>query len=485
VAPAPGSASSPSNGAGLAAPDIFIGASNGTSGGTSRGALNGESNGASPPQAVVGRVSAAILEAAPEHTPVLEVSPVPLVSAPLTERERRRRWPWLVLVVIVVLAAAGLQASRPLPALGLHRALPPSPKVPGAAPVLPWPATGEAAIAIPELGVSVESGPEAGVPIASLTKIMTAYLILRDHPIAPDAQGPMLTLTAADQAEAAAEAAAGATNVPVQVGERLSERQLLDGLVVHSANNLSDVLARWDAGTVPAFVTKMNVTATSLGMVHTHYADASGLDPGTAATAGDMLRIMARAMAIPAFATVANQRSVTLPVAGPLSNFVQAVGTDGIVGGKSGFTQAALGCLVLAGERTVAGRTVLILAAVTGQPGKDPLRVASQVDVQLIDAVAAAVVQVPVMASGARVASVRLPWSDTSVPVVAGQGARLLAWPGQVPQLALTGTSLHPGMRTGARVGTVTVSLGQEHVAVPARADGTLGGPSMGWRLTH
>ena len=68
----------------------------------------------------------------------------------------------------------------------------------------------------------------------------------------------------------------------VQPGEKLNERQLLDGLLVHSANNLADVLAQWDAGSIPAFVAKMNATATSLGMTHTHYADASGLDPGTA-----------------------------------------------------------------------------------------------------------------------------------------------------------------------------------------------------------
>ena len=73
-------------------------------------------------------------------------------------------------------------------------------------------------MAVPQLGVSVQSGPEAPVPIASLTKIMTAYLTLRDHPLAADAQGPVLTMTAADQAEAVADEGAGATNVPVQPG---------------------------------------------------------------------------------------------------------------------------------------------------------------------------------------------------------------------------------------------------------------------------
>ena len=48
---------------------------------------------------------------------------------------------------------------------------------------LPWPATGQSAIAVPAIGIDVTSGPEQSVPIASLTKMMTAYLILRDHPL--------------------------------------------------------------------------------------------------------------------------------------------------------------------------------------------------------------------------------------------------------------------------------------------------------------
>ena len=409
-----------------------------------------------------------------------------VVAQPGKEPGRRRRWPWLAVAVVVVVAAvAGLQLGRPFPALALHRVVPVAVPVAGAVPALPWPATGEAAVAVPELGVTVESGPEQAVPLASLTKIMTGYLTLRDHPLAPDAQGPVLVLTSADQAESTTEAAAGATNVPVQAGERLSERQLLDGLLVHSANNLSDVLARWDAGTVPAFVAKMNATAVSMGLLHTHYADASGLDPGSAGSAGDVLRLTTAAMAIPTFAAVVSQKSVTLPVAGLLLNYVQTVGTDGIVGVKSGFTQAAMGCLVLAANRIVAGRSVLVLAVVTGQPGADPLNVANQDDVQLLDATASGLRSVPVVAHDARVASVALPWSDKSVPVEASRAVAVLAWPGQVPRLVVASGSLHPGVQAGARVGTLSVSIGHERVVVPVRLAGSLAGPSVGWRLAH
>jgi len=415
----------------------------------------------------------------------------PLATAPVAElfvephrHRHRRRWPWAVLVVIVaVVVAASVQLGRAVPAVAMHRALPVTAPVAGATPALPWPAVGEAAVAIPELGVTVQSGPEAAVPIASLTKIMTGYLTLRDHPLAPDAQGPVFTMTAADQAEASVEEGAGATNVPVRPGEQLTERQLLNGLLVHSANNFADVLARWDAGSLPAFVTKMNAAAAALGMAHTHYADASGLDPGTAGTASDELIVTRAAMSIPTFAAAVAQRAVTLPIAGVLPSYVSSVGTDGVVGVKSGFTQAAMGCLVLAGERTVAGQRVLVLAAVTGQPGEDPLDVANGVDEHLLDAVAAGLREVPVTRAGARVGEVTMAWSHQRVAVVASRAISLLAWPGQEPSLALANRPLRSGMHAGTEVGTLGASIGRERVVVPVHVVDTLGSPSLSWRL--
>ena len=77
---------------------------------------------------------------------------------------------------------------------------------------------------------------------------MTAYLVLHDHPLSTTAPGPGVTMTINDQNEAAADEEDGATSVPVQAGEVLTERQLLNGLLVHSANNFADALANWDAG---------------------------------------------------------------------------------------------------------------------------------------------------------------------------------------------------------------------------------------------
>jgi serine-type D-Ala-D-Ala carboxypeptidase (penicillin-binding protein 5/6) len=254
---------------------------------------------------------------------------------------------------------------------------------------------------------------------------------------------------------------------------------------VHSANNFADVLARWDAGSVPAFVAQMNAEAAALGMTATHYTDANGLDPTTVGSAVDELRVAAAAMAIPTFAAVVDQQTVTLPIAGPLPNYVQEVGTDGIVGVKSGFTQAAMGCLVLAGVRTVAGKPVIVLAAVTGQPGDDPLDTANAVDLRLINAAAGGLRQATVTPAGAHVGVITVAWSRRSVATTTTGALTVLVWPGQVIRLGLAHAPVRAGSPAGERVGTLTATVGPERVAVAVRADAAVTGPTARWRLTR
>ena len=142
-------------------------------------------------------------EAAP--TPDRTDGPTPepaLIERPqhIRRRRNRRRIKWaLIVVLVLVLLSAGLwgvqRADRTMPPAALSTRAISSLPVPGVAPALPWPATGQAAMDIPSLGYAQQSGPETPVPIASLTKMTTALLILRDHPIPPGASGPTITVT--------------------------------------------------------------------------------------------------------------------------------------------------------------------------------------------------------------------------------------------------------------------------------------------------
>ncbi len=402
------------------------------------------------------------------------------------QRGRSRRWLVALVVLLLVVAAAGafvgLRLHTPDPAPAVTPVLARGVHVPAQAVALPWPATGEGAVAVPAIGVNVASGPEQPAPVASLTKLMTAYVILHDHPLALGQPGPTITVSQADVDDYDNDTVDDDSNAQVVLNEQLTEQQVMTGLLVHSADNYADLLARWDAGSIPAFVAKMNADAARLGMTQSHFADASGVDPASVSTAGDLLKVAAPDMANAAFASMVQMSSVTLPVAGTISTYTPFLGFDGTIGVKSGFTSAAGGCDVLAVVRQLHGRNVLLLAAVTGQQGAEALAQAGLHGLALVNA------------AGPLVGSTRVVDGDTVVSHVSEAGkvvdaraassASVLTWPGvQAARTFVPVGHLTDQARAGTRVGAVTVTLGTQRVVVPVRLDRDVPRPTLLQRI--
>jgi serine-type D-Ala-D-Ala carboxypeptidase (penicillin-binding protein 5/6) len=232
-----------------------------------------------------------------------------------------------------------------------------------------WPADGVSAADISGIGVTQGPGATQQVPIASVAKLMTAYVILQDHPLPAGGSGPDITVEPSEAAAYPSQARDGDSLVAVAAREAISERQALEALLLPSADNMAWILARWDAGSQAAFTAKMNATARHLGMTATSYTDPSGLDPSTTSTAADQVRLGVAAMQVPALAAITAMSTAVVPVAGLIRNTNTLLGQDGIVGLKTGSTQAAGGCLLVAAWQQVSGRKTLIVAAAFGQPG--------------------------------------------------------------------------------------------------------------------
>ena len=231
-------------------------------------------------------------------------------------------------------------------------------------PAVSWPQGGQAAFVLGRDRPSA-SPAQQPAPIASLAKVMTAYLTLERYPISGEQEGFSITVTAAD-AEAAAEDATGIQSVvAVQAGEQLTERQLLEALLIPSGNNIASMLAADVAGSETRFLAEMNAKARALGMNHTTYTDPSGFDPGTVSTAADQLRVFQRAMGFTVFRQIVSMASVTLPVAGTLTNFNPLL-AEGYTG-KTGSDSAAGGCLAFFTDVTVGGRRLTAVGVVLGQ----------------------------------------------------------------------------------------------------------------------
>jgi serine-type D-Ala-D-Ala carboxypeptidase (penicillin-binding protein 5/6) len=232
-----------------------------------------------------------------------------------------------------------------------------------------WPADGVSAADISGYGVTDGPGATRRVPIASVAKLMTAYVILRDHPLSASGSGPDITVEPSEAAGYPAQSADGDSVVAVAAGETITERQALAALLLPSADNMAWILARWHAGSQAAFAARMNAAARRLAMTGTSYTDPSGLDPSTTSTAADQVRLGMAAMRVPALAAITAESTAVVPVAGVVRNTNALLGQDGIVGLKTGSTQAAGGCLLVAAWQRVNGHHILIVAATFGQPG--------------------------------------------------------------------------------------------------------------------
>jgi D-alanyl-D-alanine carboxypeptidase (penicillin-binding protein 5/6) len=274
-----------------------------------------------------------------------------------------------------------------------------------------WPTAGQAAFI--ETGeVQLHAGPhQHPAPIASIAKVMTAYVVIRDHPLASAEDGPTITVTAADVADTDRRRRQQESTVPVETGEQLTERQALQALLLPSANNVAALLARWDAGSVDEFVARMNAAARSLGMTHTRYTDPSGYDKDTVSTAADQVRVVEQAMSLPVFADIVATPAATLPVAGTVHNTDTLLGRDGFVGVKTGSDDAAGGCFAFRAIRVMDGRRTTITGVVLGQPGRDQIAAGLAAADALVDRIA-----------GQPPASDRLPGAPPGQPAVWRQG---------------------------------------------------------------
>jgi serine-type D-Ala-D-Ala carboxypeptidase (penicillin-binding protein 5/6) len=283
----------------------------------------------------------------------------------------------IVVVGLVMVIAAGVG----------HHVLAASPSATAALPTSVWPADGQAAVQIGES--PVRAGPnQHAAPIASVAKVMTAYLVLRDHPLPPGEDGPAITLTDDDVADTGLRRGHHESVVPIAAGERLTERQALLALLLPSANNIAVVLARWDAGSVDRFVVRMNATARSLGMTRTRYTDPSGYDDATVSTAADQVRIVDRAMGVRTFARIVATPSAWLPVAGIVHNTDTLLGHDGFVGVKTGSDDAAGGCFAFRAVRRIHGKRTTLTGVVLGQPGHDQIAAGLEAAEAMVDRIA-------------------------------------------------------------------------------------------------
>src|SRR5579864_3994637 len=388
-----------------------------------------------------------------------------------------------VLLLVIALGAA-VNYFRPIPAARASAMLPPTDTTPGTVPTLPWPAHGSAAMAVGGLGMIASSGNEQPIAAASVTKVMTALVILEDKPMKKGESGPTITLTDVDVQSYKDDLAGNQSTVPVQAGEQLTELQALEGMLIPSANNLAETLARWDLGSIPAFVAKMNARAAALHLVHTKFADVSGASPDSVSTPSDLVALgMAALQAQEVITQIVGMGAAVLPVAGTVYNVDAALGQNGIFGIKTGSGLSSGANFLFAANASVDGHTLVIYGCVMGQPTLDAAFAASKT---LLAAVGAVLHVRRVIARNQSIATYVTAWGEQT-DLVSPVDVDLAEWPGMVLRQRLTARSIvvDQPIAPGTREGTEHLVLGDYSLDVPLVTADPLYPPGRFWRVTR
>jgi D-alanyl-D-alanine carboxypeptidase (penicillin-binding protein 5/6) len=193
------------------------------------------------------------------------------------------------------------------------------------------------------------------LPIASTTKLMTAYVAMKDLPLDKVVRAQPY------------EPEYGESLMGLRTGQRISVRDLLYGLILRSGNDAAHTLAIDAAGSEKRFVAQMNRYAAALGLSHTHYANPVGLDQkGNYSSAGDLMTLAQHLLAEPAFAKIADSRSAVLRSVHPQRR-IESINelldlAPWVTGVKTGHTFGALYVEVGSGQK----HGIKLISAVVG-----------------------------------------------------------------------------------------------------------------------
>jgi D-alanyl-D-alanine carboxypeptidase (penicillin-binding protein 5/6) len=302
--------------------------------------------------------------------------------------------------------------------------------------------------------VIASKAPNTRLPIASTTKLMTAYLAL--HELRPN----QMVAAPSYHPSASAEIELG-----LRPGERMRVRDLLYGLLLPSASDAAETLAVGVSGSVPAFVKEMNQTARRLGLTDTSYANPIGLDdPHNYSSAHDLVTLASILLRNPLFARIVNTQSATLR-SGDHPRTVTSRNTllgraPWVNGVKTGHTLGAGYVLVGSGTQN----STTLISAVLGTPSEyardtDTLR--------LLDYGFSLYHPVQPVSQGEELASPKLDYRDDHLPLVARRALPVSVRQGQRVATRVSAPDQVSGaVDRGQALGRVTVTVDGRRAAV-------------------
>lgn len=346
---------------------------------------------------------------------------------------------------------------------------------------LTWPKFGASAVgAVGFDGVLASSGDTAPRSIASISKIILALTVLDAHPLRLGEAGPSIIFTTADAALVEKYRALQGTTEPVSPGSLLSQKELLQVVLVASANNYAESLAGWAFGSQEGYVAAATGWLAEHGFDQTRVVEPTGISPQNQSTPTDLVGIGKLALANPVIATIVGSKTVTLPGIGTIRNSNRLLGTDRVDGIKTGTLPEAGACLLFSADYPVGSTTVTVIGVMLGGVDHDSLDANIR---SLLAGVATGFHEVPLATKGEVFATYSTPWGATSAAVAAAD-ASTVVWSDTPVVEAVRARDVGAADR-GDSSGIVSFTTGGARVEIPLVLATSIDPPSAWWRLTH
>lgn len=370
--------------------------------------------------------------------------------------------------------------------------------VPDVSPVIQVPAvveTAEGTVTLPDAGaaaialaegdrVLAERGIDEPRVLASITKVITALVILEIYPIAGDGEGAEITLTAADAQLVQSYIAMGGSFAPARAGTVLTQREIIELMIVRSANNYADTLAIWAFGSIDAYLEAARSWLERNGLPGITVNDTTGFSLDNRATPRDLLELARIAIADPVIAAAAATETLTVDGVGVFANTNRALGTAGVTGLKTGTLGPAVGANLLFSGVLPGGpadaEPVPVVGVVLGQP--DQAAVAAVVQELMISA-ADDIQRVTLIDQGELLARYETPWGD-SVEVRSAAAITDLVWGGIRSEPTVTAPTLVGADDSKlAEEFAAAVRWGDQTESIPVTVVGEIDPPPLEWKL--
>lgn len=402
---------------------------------------------------------------------------------PLTRRQIYRRRRIAVAAAALVVLSTGFYL--PLTLLAPVQAVEPTIEQPvdvvATQPAVAFPSYGASGVgALGYSGVLASAGSTDPLPIASISKVITALVVLDKYPLALGEPGPTITFGPTDVRFYNEQRAIGGVTKPVSNGLTMSQRNVLDTMLMASANNYAESVATWAFGSPEAFVEAARVWLAREGLTSTTIDEPTGVSPGNASTVPDLIELARRAIENPVIAEIVSTQTLDVPGVGLVDNRNGLLGIDGVDGIKTGTLDEAGACLLFSQDITVGTTPVTVIGVVLDGPDHGSINAAIR---SLLAEVDAGFREVTLTTEGTEYASYDTPWGDAAA-AVATETLSIAVWSATPVTVDIEAEQLHLA-DAGTDVGELTFTAGERTFRVPLKLSATIDDPGPWWRLSN